>query len=141
MRRAAFALCLLCAPMMANADGTAEAAITLQGRTVFLSADNTSSALPMVQRDGALLHLTFAQLHLRFPLPPTLQVTLREDGDGWLLEALSYDAPTLSIAASPAAFRVVTDPDTAQLILTGEVLQAGTLGIMPTLMIVEIDLD
>lgn len=134
MRAAMGVLALLSTPFMASAQDTAEAAITLPDRTVFLSADNTSSAVPMVARDGDALHLMFAQLHLGFPLPPTLTVTLSETGTdtdadtdtGWRVDALTYDDPSQTLALTTRAFRVAHDRNT--LTLTGAALLPLPLG-------------
>lgn len=132
MRGAALGL-FLCVPGVAFAQDALEAAITLPDRTIFLSADNSASAVPMVARDGDVLQLTFAQLHLRFPLPPFLHLTLIEAADGWRVIAISYDDPALSIAATPAALNV-----TGTFSVTGDVLLSTPTGPQPHSIRIEI---
>ncbi len=93
----------------AHADGPALAFITMQGRTLTLTAQNAPFAPPMIVQDGAAVHLAFADLHLRFPLPPFLDVTLTEHVDGWRVTSLHFSRP--EDLATP-----ILTPETAQVI-------------------------
>lgn len=129
MRRATLALCLVVAPAAAQAQDTAEAAIILQNQTIFLYADNTVGAVPMIARNGASLRLTFAQLHLGFPLPPVLTVDLHENAGVWHLDAITLEDPTRALAIAAPAFHIeVRD---GGLILTGEILLHAAHRIAP----------
>lgn len=130
MRLVGVLLGLAIFPTIAHADGTAEAAITLQDRTIFLSANNTSSALLMVTREDTALLLTFAQLHLGFPLPPVLSLALREETGVWHLDAVSFDAPTRAIVTAPTAFQISTSEDGLHFTFTGEALHHTPLGVV-----------
>ncbi|WP_224814492.1 hypothetical protein [Hasllibacter sp. MH4015] len=83
MKAGAVAIVLSLATCPAQADGPALAHLTIDGRTLTLSADNDASAHPMIHQDGTTLSLRFAQLHLGFPMPPILTIRLIEDDAGW----------------------------------------------------------
>lgn len=133
MLRLAAAIALLAAPALAQ--GTGEAALTLDGRTMFLSADNASSARPMIRCETRRLSLTFAQLHLRFPMPPFLDVTLVEGAEGWRVEQWRLDRtgtePDVSVTAGESLI-VLSEADTdgaVRFALSGEALgPAGPTG-------------
>ncbi len=89
--RAAFAaigLWLTFLPSLVLADGPALAHLTLEGRTITLTAD---SQVNNPQAEGGSLYLHFAQRHLGFPLPPMLTVDLRNTDGTWVLSALTLD--------------------------------------------------
>jgi hypothetical protein len=81
--RAGAVVCWLLAAPAAHADGPALAHVTLDGRTLTLTAQNTPFQPPMIRVDGPVLELTFADLHLGFPLPPVLELTLRQADGTW----------------------------------------------------------
>lgn len=140
MRCAGALLGLALIPSHAQAQNTAEVAITLQDRTIFLSADNSASALPMVTRDGDALHLTFAQLHLGFPLPRVLTLTLREQAGAWHVDAVSLDGPTIAIATAPPGFFVSAGEEGLTFSLIGEALYPSPLGVVLQSLDIEVTL-
>ena len=76
-------------PAQAQDPGAAEIAFT--DHTLFLATELAAQGPAMVVWTDTGLNVTFAQLHLSFPLPPLLQVDLRRDGDAWQLQNLHLD--------------------------------------------------
>ncbi|GAB5446566.1 hypothetical protein [Gymnodinialimonas sp.] len=70
--RAALACALLLPSLPAWADGPALAHLTMAGTTITLTE---------VTPQATDAPMTFAQMHLGFPLPPVLHVLLHPDGD------------------------------------------------------------
>ncbi len=126
------ALLVLFSTAPLTAQGTGEAMVTIRDQTLFLSADNRNSAVPMVVCGADHLSLTFAQLHLRFPMPPFLEITLRNGPEGWSVDALRLDQTGDAIDAfvTPPDARIsdmtVAEDGTIGAVLTGQAMVAGS---------------
>ncbi|MEJ6391676.1 hypothetical protein V8J82_00325 [Gymnodinialimonas sp. 2305UL16-5] len=93
MRGSSLSLVLAILAHGAAAQEPGSAEITLPDHILFLATDLALPGPPLVlwQEDGGL-QAQFAQLHLRFPLPPHLTVTLRQiEGGAWQIDTLSLD--------------------------------------------------
>lgn len=131
----------LLAPAVACAQvweaGQGEAEITVAGRTLFLSADNAAGPHPMIDCGAGRLDFGFARLHLRFPLPPRLDVALtRAAGDpqpGWRLDhaRLAFGRGEPDLVLDPATTRIeeigAGVDDVLRLRLTGSTLRVADL--------------
>lgn len=115
--RAATACLLLCAAPAA-ADGPALAFVTLEGRTLTLTAQNAPFQVPMIRYEDQTLHLTFADLHLGFPLPPLLDVSLRQDTEGWQVTGLRLETAQAVYMNNDAQIVEINDENLADLSLT-----------------------
>lgn len=118
MRLRAIAGCLLLWPGVAIADGPALAHVTLHGRTLTLTAQNAPFQPAMIRANGDTLLLTFADLHLGFPLPPTLDVSLLLGPDGWSVTGVRLDAEGAVFSSTTAQIIEILDGDPASLRLT-----------------------
>lgn len=135
----ALVLCFALA-LPAYADGPALAHVTLHERTITLTAEGA-----MVTWDAPRLHLHFAQLHLGFPIPPDLRLTLVEAEGAWRVEAIRYfslDAP-LALDPSGATIRAASgEGRSLRLEITAEAFTPGPLGQPePTEMEIEVTLS
>ncbi|HID68144.1 MAG TPA: hypothetical protein EYP31_07800 [Roseibacterium sp.] len=115
------------------AQDPSQATLTLGDETLFLYADNTASAVPMIWRDGDLLHLTFAELYLGFPLPPFLRVTLREGPAGWQALELTLERTQDDGDITTRSLQVISveHAETGRIVMTGEALGYVSGGARP----------
>ncbi len=126
------ALLVLFSTAPLTAQGTGEAIVTIRDQTLFLSADNRNSAVPMVVCGADHLSLTFAQLHLRFPMPPFLRITLRDASEEWSVDTLRLDQTGDAIDAfvTPSDARIsdmtVAEDGTIAAVLSGQAMVAGS---------------
>jgi len=143
VRHRILAVCLLLGPTAGHADGPALAHVTLDGQTLTLTAQNAPFQPPMIRPEGRALHLTFADLHLGFPLPPTLALSLLQGPETWSVTALRFDTADATYLSNFAQIIEINDlyPDDLSLTLTAEVLApAPPLGTSLVRIVVEIRL-
>jgi len=108
------------------ADGPALAFVTVEGRTVTLTAEGA-----MVAWVEDAVHLHFAQLHLGFPVPPELRLVLADGDSGWRVEALSYhrlEGPIVLDASTAQIQGASGGPDDLRVEIAVEGLVPGALG-------------
>ena len=119
------AAALVLATSPALADGPALAHLTLDGRTITLTADPAVTAPRMIRQTGNTLHLRFAQLHLGFPTPPMLNITLTHGESGWSVQAMHLDRTSdrPAVVFAPAALDITQTGDADQIFrIEGEAL-------------------
>ena len=120
-------------PAFAAADGPALADLTIGADTITLTADATVTAPQMLRRGADRLDLHFAQLHLGFPLPPQLTVSLQQRNGTWTIAALTLERrrakPPLAIGTETLRLSYEeTDNENAgaaTFVITGEAMAPG----------------
>ncbi|MEJ6388240.1 hypothetical protein [Gymnodinialimonas ulvae] len=123
----AAALALLPAPVAA--DGPALAHLTVGAQTVTLTADDSLPAPRMLRRDGDVMHLHFAQLHLGFPLPPQLTLSLQQTENTWTLTSFTLERsdaqPPLAVGTETLRLTQNGAAGPETFVITGEAMAPG----------------
>lgn len=130
MKPAALGLWLAILPAIpAMADGPALAHLTIEGRTLTLTADESLPAPQMLRRGEDRLDLHFAQLHLGFPLPPHLSVSLQQTETDWTLTTLTLDRseaePPLAIGPETLRLTHGGEAGAETFVISGEAMAQG----------------
>ena len=103
--------------------------LTIEGQTITLTARTPPAAL---DRDNpAALHLHFAQMHLGFPLPPFLSISLEPNGpDGdWTITTLRLEraSPAAPMVFAPDSLRLSGSPADTVFTIEGDAMVPGAV--------------
>ena len=116
---------LLVVSSPALADGPALAHLTINERTITLTAETTHP--PLDDETATQLDLRFSQLHLGFPMPPILNVALEQRDDTWAVVDLSLDQsnnarPIVFAAHALQILEVTGDASAPGFVIAGEAM-------------------